>query len=98
MSDNKNRNVSRGRRPQKASRQHEEPSTVSPLRIGSRDILGSSEILSPYDTKAPASKPPKAQKAVKEPSPEKVVAPKHNRKGRKNRNDEVKAPMDAPAP
>ena len=94
---NKNRSGSRTRRPRGTSRQHGEPTAASPLRIGSRDILGSSEILSPYDTKATSPKPSKAQKAVKESAPEKVVAPTHNRKGRKNRPDTAKASAEAPA-
>ena len=53
------------------------------FRIGSRDILATPEILSPFDYDTEPPKPQSGRKNEAAPT-EKAVAPTHNRKGKKN--------------
>ena len=67
------------------------------FRIGSRDILATPEILSPFDY----DETPKSHRKGKSeaaPTEEKPVAPTHNRKGKKKADEPAEAPKAAEAP
>ncbi len=66
------------------------------FRIGSRDILATPEILSPFDHEESPTPAPGGKRGAKKKSPEPVAAPTHNRKGRKKVADELEAPAGKP--
>ncbi len=84
MSENKKRGGT-------ASRTHKETKTTKfkgsresgEFRIGSRDILSTPEILSPFDYKEEAPKSRRSKKNEPAPPEPKPTAPTHNRKGKK---------------
>ena len=69
------------------------------FRIGSRDILESPEIMSPFDPEEPvAPKSRRGKKADTPPAEEvKPTAPTHNRKGKKKADETAHAKADTPA-
>ena len=56
---------------------------TSEFRIGSRDILATPEILSPFDYEEEAPKTRRGRRNELNPAEEKPAAPTHNRKGKK---------------
>ena len=82
------------------SRAHKENKTMKfkggrnsgEFRIGSRDILSTPEILSPFDYEEEAPKSRRGKKNELKPVEEKPVAPTHNRKGKKKAEDFLPEP------
>ena len=64
------------------------------FRIGSRDILSTPEILSPFDYESEAPKSRHSKKAESAPT-DKTVAPTHNRKGKKKTAESPKVAESA---
>ena len=69
------------------------------FRIGSRDILSTPEILSPFGFEEEAPKPRRGKKSEMTPPAEKPVAPTHNRKSKKKTEEPAYTPVkkDGPA-